>query len=399
MNIGLFTDTYVPQINGVATSTLLLSNELTKLGHNVYIFTTSDPQARIPQARVFRLPSMPVIFLKTHRLALLYPPKLLLKMKSMKLDLIHTQSEFPLGIFGKIVADFYKLPHVHTYHTMYEDYVHYIAKGYLITPKMAQGYSRIYCNGADAVIAPAQKTIDSLIDYGVTKPLHLIPTGINFAPFERGRFSDEELRAAKAEIGVNENDPIVITIARVAKEKSIDVVIAAMPKLLERIPNAKFVIVGPGPYREELESQARKLQVSDSVIFTGPRPWEIIGKYYQLGDVFVTASTSETQGLTYSESIAAGVPVVVKKDRSHEGIIIDGESGYIFEKDEDCADKLYEALTNKADHKRINENAMAQIAHLSSAAFGRKVSDLYEQVSAANREKKSAKHKFNNRKN
>ncbi len=382
MKIGIFTDTYFPQINGVVTSTRMLEKELNKLGHTVYIFTVSDPNVNNAAPRVFRLPSMPFVFMTSQRVAFLYSPKLLLNLKKLDLDIIHTQTEFPLGIFGKVVSEFYKIPMVHTYHTMYEDYVHYIANGHLITPKMAQQFSRIFCNRARAVIAPTDKTKNYLLDIGVTKPVSVIPTGLDFEPFKRGKYSQEELDNAKKELNINLSDPLIVSIGRVAKEKSIDVVIQQMPELLKKMPNAKLLIVGDGPKRKELQEQAAELGIGSSVIFAGFRPWETIGKYYQLGDVFVTASTSETQGLTYIEALAAKTPVVVKKDKSVEGLIKHGETGYCFERDEDAAELLYYVLSNKEAARRAAEKGYETIDEFSSARFAKNVLSLYEDVIA-----------------
>ena len=387
MNIGLFTDTYFPQINGVATSTKILEQELAKLGHKVYVFTTSDPKAKEALPRVYRLPSMPFTFLPSHRVALVYPPRLLVNLKKFNLDIIHTQSEFPIGIFGRIVASFYKIPSVHTYHTMYEDYVHYIANGHLITPKMAQRYSRLFCNKASAVIAPVEKAKDSLVSYGVTKPITVIPTGIVFEPFARGKYSQEELNETKLSVGLNLEDPVIIYIGRIAQEKSLDVIIKQMPETLKLVPNAKLVIVGNGPKREELTELAQSLGIGESIIFTGPRPWSEIGKYYQLGDVFVSASTSETQGLTYIEAMAAGVLVVAKKDRSIEGIVINGETGYYFEDDNELPAILQKSLTNVDKSKQMVSNALNNIAHLSSETFAKNVEALYKEVLEKNESK------------
>jgi len=387
MNIGLFTDTYFPQINGVATSTKILEQELAKLGHKVYIFTTTDPKAKEALPRVYRLPSMPFTFLPSHRVALVYPPRLLVNLKKFNLDIIHTQSEFPVGIFGRIVAGFYKIPSVHTYHTMYEDYVHYVANGHLITPKMAQKYSRLFCNRASAVIAPVEKAKDSLISYGVTKPITVIPTGIVFEPFARGKYSQEELDETKLSVGLNLSDPVIIYIGRIAQEKSLDVIINKMPETLKLVPDAKLVIVGNGPKREDLEELSKSLGIEKSVIFTGPRPWAEIGKYYQLGDVFVSASTSETQGLTYIEAMAAQVLVVAKKDRSIEGVVIDGETGYYFENDSELPAILQKALTEVDTRKEIVSKALENIAHLSSEAFAKNVEALYNET-LAKREKR-----------
>ena len=375
MNIGIFSDTYYPQINGVVTSIRMLEEELTKRGHKVFIFTTTDPQAKQPQQRVFRLPSMPFIFLPTMRLGILYPPLLLLKIRKLKLDVIHSQTEFPIGIFGKIVSEFIRKPIVHTYHTMYEDYVHYVAKGHLISPKMAQGYSRLFCNRADIVIAPVEKTKESLKKYGVKKPIEVVPTGIDFEPFRK--FDAGDVSELKKELGLNETDPIVLYLGRIAKEKSVDVILKQFPLLLKKIPEAKLVIVGDGPYRSALNELAVKLEINESVIFTGAKPWDVIGKYYKLGDIFITASTSETQGLTYIEAMAAGTPVVAKSDRSVEGVLIDGETGYSFTNDDEAAEVMFRALTDVEGREKITEAAFKHIEFLSSNHFAESVEKIY----------------------
>ncbi len=387
MNIGIFTDTYFPQINGVVTSTCMLQKELERRGHKVYIFTTTDPNYRQKQPRVFRLPSMPFLFLPTHRVAYMYSPKLLMNFKKLKLDIIHTQTEFPIGILGKVVSEFYKLPYVHTYHTMYEDYVHYVANGHIITPKMAQRFSRIFCNRARVVIAPVEKTKESLLKYGVKRPIEIIPTGLDFEPFRRGKYTKQEIDETKTELGLELTDRIIVYVGRVAKEKSIDTIIKCMPKVLEKIHNTKLVIVGNGPLIEEYKKLSEDLGVSSAVLFTGGKPWDEIGKYYQLGDVFTTASTSETQGLTYLEAMAAKVPVVAKKDSSIENIIFDRETGYIFENDDEAADVLVHVLSNKDEADRVADAGYESIQDFSSQKFAERVENLYNSVIKDNKPK------------
>jgi 1,2-diacylglycerol 3-alpha-glucosyltransferase len=379
MNIGIFTDTYYPQINGVATSTRILERELNMLGHKVFIFTTSDPNARQPLPRVFRIPSMPFVFLPTHRMAFVYPPKLLLMVRRLKLDIIHTQTEFPLGVLGNLISELYDLPKVHTYHTMYEDYTHYIANGHLITRGMAKRYSRIFCNRAQAIIAPVEKARSSLIEYGVKRPVHVIPTGIDLSKFNQAE-DEAYIPELRSELGIAPDAPVVLSLGRIAKEKSVDVIVKAMPELLSRLPDARLLVVGGGPAEDELKQLAETLGISHAVIFSGPKPWDIISRYYRLGDVFVSASTSETQGLTYAEAIAAHRPVIAKKDPSVEGLIDHGETGYLFEHDTDLAGLLYHALTNTAEVCAVADNAYRKITELSSEQFAARVAQLYEDV-------------------
>ncbi|MDR2650553.1 MAG: glycosyltransferase family 4 protein [Clostridiales bacterium] len=380
MNIGIFTDTYYPQINGVVTSTRMLEKELNKLGHQVFIITTTNPEVTHVAPRVFRLPSMPFIFFPTQRVTFLYSPKLLIRLKQLKLDVVHTQTEFPVGIFGKIVSEFYRIPMVHTYHTMYEDYVHYIANGHLITPKIAQKFSRLFCNRADIVIAPVRKTKEYLEEIGVSRPIRIIPTGLDFSPFARENFTEEQISHVKEELGISPGDPVIVTIGRVAKEKSIDVLIDQMPRLREKLSNVRLVVVGPGPYLDILKQQAEKLCVTESVIFTGGKPWEVIPIYYQIGDVFAMASTTETQGLTYIEAMAGKIPVVVKSDRSVEGVIVHGKTGYCFERDDEAADLLYRALTERDEAKKMAEEGFIKISLLSAAHFARSVEQVYNEA-------------------
>jgi 1,2-diacylglycerol 3-alpha-glucosyltransferase len=378
MNIGLFTDMYYPRISGVVTSAHILVQQFTRLGHKVYVFTTSDPQAPRFEPRVYRLPSAPFFLAKdTHRMAYFYPPRLIFKIRKFKLDVVHTYTEFSLGFFGKLVSQLFRIPMVHTYHTMYEDYLHYIPGGRLINKKGAQYFSRLFCNGADFVITPSTATHNYLRGIGVERPIRTIPTGLDFAPFNPSRFTPGEITKARAETGLNTDDRVVAVIGRVAREKSIHVLIAMMPKLLLRVPKAKLLIVGDGPAKKELEEQAATLGVSHAVHFAGFRPWADIGKYYQLGHIFATASTSETQGLTYAEAMAARIPVAIKKAPAFEGLVRHNETGFIFEKDEDAADTIATALTDTALARRVALNAYTAVQPLSAEVFGLELETVY----------------------
>ena len=115
-----------------------------------------------------------------------------------------------------------------------------------------------------------------------------------------------------------------------------------------------MVIVGEGNEIENLRNFAESLGVGAHVMFTGGKPWDEIGKYYQLGNVFCSASVSETQGLTFAEAMAGGIPVVAKKDECIENIITDGETGMLFEKNENLPELLYRVLTDKSLSEKLS---------------------------------------------
>lgn len=377
MNIGLFSDSYYPLINGVTTSVSILSQKLEALGHTVYIFAPDAPNLTEDNNNIIRMASMPCIFLKGARVGLSYSPHDLVKISKLHLDIVHTQTEFPLGIFGKVLSKTLNIPMVHTYHTMYEDYVHYIVNGAIITSSMAKDYSRVFCNHANAVIAPTNKVKKILEDYGVNKNISVIPTGINIDHFRKSNYDAVEIENLRSSLNIGKDVPVILSLGRVAKEKSIDVVINSIPKLLGKLPNAKLVIVGDGPVKNDLEDLVKSLNIQENVIFTGAKKYEDIGKYYQLGNVFVSASITETQGLTFAEAMAAGVPVVAKNDPSILGIVNDEETGLLFNSDEELADKLIEILTDSAKSELITEKAMNLVEGLSAETFAKSVETLY----------------------
>lgn len=391
MNIGIFTDTYSPQVNGVVSSILTLEKELRKQGHNVYVFTISHPEATEKSNFVYRIASLPFIFLKDQRVGILYSNKLVRKIKRLRLDIVLSQTEFSLGIFAKLVSKRFSIPIVHTYHTMYEEYMHYISKGIEFSPKIARKYSKSFCNGVDGVIAPTIKTERLLKSYGVKTQMRVIPTGIDFSPLEKNNYSHEETDTLKQVFNIPQNDPVILFIGRVAKEKSIDVVIRAMSLLLLKTPNAKFVIVGDGPERLALEELATHLNIRSSIIFTGMQPWSTIGKFYQLGDIFVSASVTETQGLTFAEAMAASLPVVAKEDESIAGLIRDHYNGRLFHSPEELAVILEELIASPEIRETLAVNALHSIKPLSAEVFGLNTCQYYSDIIKEYTEKKNRK--------
>ena len=385
MNIGIFMDTYEPQVNGVVTSTKMLKEELEKLGHQVTIITIKDPRCKKEtEEGIIRLSSFSVPLIPEQRLGVLSSYKIIKKIKDLDLDLIHTQTEFSIGLLGRFVAKVLDLPVVHTYHTMYEDYMHYITGGKFMesASKLAQKITKLYCKNCDQIIAPTDKVKEALTNYGVDDKIKVVPTGIKLNKFKQSNYNEEEVMQLKQKLGLAKDDPVVLYIGRLAEEKSIDVIIKQFPEVLQEIPDAKFLIVGDGPSREKLEKLSKKLGIAEAIVFAGEQPWSEIGRFYQLGDVFVSASTTETQGLTFVEAMAAEVPVVAKYDKNLEDMIQDGVNGRIFKENNQLPALLVETITNEIKTKQLVKQAYQDAQKLSAEQFGKKIETIYYKVVA-----------------
>ncbi|MCL1848793.1 MAG: glycosyltransferase family 4 protein [Clostridiales bacterium] len=378
MRIAMFTDTYFPQLNGVATSVQMLSQYLKAEGHEVFVFTTTDPDAPKQEDGVFRLPSLP--FLKDRRMGMFYHPGIARMVRRLDLDLIHTHTEFCLGVFGRYLARELALPMVHTMHTIYEDYTHYLTKRKRLesmAKTVARRITTEFCNSADRVIVPTEKVKDLLLSYGVRPPIAPVFTGIETDNFTPGRYSPEEISAARRSMGVGEEDKVVLYLGRMAEEKNIDELLFGMQPYLRERKHVKFLLIGDGADRPRLEGMARELGMTDSTIFAGARPWDEIGMYYQAADVFVNASQSEAQGLTYIEAMAAGVPVVAKADRCLEGVVDEGVNGFTFVDQDGLIRALDRILGDPMEPLRLRRGALRTAERFSAGAFADHVAGEY----------------------
>jgi 1,2-diacylglycerol 3-alpha-glucosyltransferase len=384
MNIALFTETYYPEINGVAASVYLLKQELEKRGHEVYVITTTTPGAPDHEHNVYRVPSLPCLLITERRVGLFYHPKLAHIIRHMHLDVIHTQTEFSLGIFGRIMAKELHLPLVHTYHTIYEDYTHYFMKFKSLDERaksFVRSFTKVCCNTVEQVIVPTEKVRELLLSYHVRQKIAVIPTGIDLRKFEAEKYDPKEILAIRESFGILPEEKVILYLGRISQEKNLEEILVNLPPFLKRHPDAKFLMIGGGPDRERLEQLVGSMtELSEDarrrIIFGGEQPWDVIGKFYRLGDVFVSASNSETQGLTYIEAMASGLPVVAREDPCLEDILEQGYNGYTFTDEDGFLDGL-EKVLYEGDGKVYGEHSLAKVKKYSAQEFAKSIEKLY----------------------
>ena len=382
MRIGLFTDTYPPYINGVSTSIAMLKTALEKQGHEVFVVTVNSDKFKYENdEKIIRIPGVP-IGIYDYRLTGIYPLRAIEKIRKWKLDIIHSHTEFGVGTFARLIAKQFNIPLVHTYHTMYEDYVHYITKGYFdhSSKKIVEYLTKFYCDKtATELIVPTKKTYDLFKQkYRVDRNVHIVPTGIEVERFYKEQFSTKEINELRNSLGIKKDDFVILFVGRLGEEKNVDFLIEAQAGLVKTSPNCKLLIVGDGPDRERFEGLAKKLRLKDSVIFTGKVPWEEVPKYYMLASLFATASKTETQGLTVIEAMAASVPVLAINDDAFRTVVVDDLNGFLFTNKRQYKKHVRNLINYKFLLKTMSKQARLTADKHSSKYFAEQVLDVYK---------------------
>ena len=381
MRIGIFTDSYIPQANGVATSTYMLVLGLREMGHEAYVITTNHRNNHEEFPYIIRLDgfNVPLKAFDGFQFVLRCGKHFNL-IKEMNFDIIHIHTEFSIGHFGLYCARKLKIPYLYTMHTMYEEYMHHVIKHgqkLLRKPYLAFVKDRITAfSSGGAVILPHIKVKEMFDRYGIKTYQEVIPTGLDLTKFSRSTYKEEDINALKEKLNIKDKK-VLLYIGRLALEKSLDLIIEQFAK---RNDDLVLLIVGCGPVEEDLKKQAKRLNISHKVIFAGYVPWVNIGIYYQLGDCFINASKSETQGLTYTEALSAGLPVVVRYDTNLDGLITDGENGLFYNEMSEFNSKIDYLFKNDEVLSKIKNNAVSSVAKYSKEIYAQNCYKLYEKV-------------------
>ena len=382
----MFTDSYPPYINGVSTSILMLQRALEKKGHQVFIVTVNPENLSYKyenEDKIIRIPGIP-IGIYDYRLTGVYPLRVIKKIAAWNLDIIHSHTEFGVGTFARLIASEFNIPLVHTYHTMYEDYIHTITKGYFdkSSKKLVEYFTRFYCDKTcSELIVPTKKTYDLFKEkYKYDRDIYIVPTGIEVERFYREKFKPEELQKIREKHQLKKSDFVILYVGRLGKEKNIEFIIDVQQMLVKDYPKAKLVLVGDGPDAEDIKALVRKYNIEKNVIFTGKVPYDETPKYYNMADIFITASHFETQGLTVIEAMAASLPAICIDDESFNNTVVNGLNGYIFKTKEECKKDIEAIIKDKKMKEKLARGARTSAEMHSSKYFAEQVLDVYKKA-------------------
>lgn len=389
MRVGIFTDSYLPYTSGVVRSIQTFNEELTKLGHDVYIFAPNYKNCS-SDSKVFRFTSIPSPTNRDFTVALPFSLKLRPTIKHLNLDLIHVHSPFLLGRLGARYARKINVPLVFTYHTLLEHYVHYIPFtksgskviaqiAQSVSKYLAQKVSRDFCNLCDLVIVPTGIVADYLHEIGVNTVLKKVPTGIKTAEYKKG-----EREWLQKEYKISPDDKVLVFVGRLGLEKNIPFMFESFKMVKSKVDNVVLVIVGGGPAEEELKNIAIDLDLSDSIIFTGTLSPQDVINCYAGSNVFVFSSVSETQGIVIAEAKAAGLPVVAIRANGAAEMVEDGIDGYLTNQSTvEFAERIIDLLNDEQLRLEMGKIAIKNAAKLDSVNCTAMLLNCYQSLKKA----------------
>lgn len=376
MKILITTDWYSPAVNGVVTSVLNLRRELELRGHEVRVLTLSQDLHSSVQDGVTRIGSVAAgLVYPGVRLRTALAGRWVRELVEWGPDVVHSQCEFSTFFLARRIAEELNVPLIHTYHTVYEDYTHYFSPSVRLGRRAVAALSRWVAARTDCMIAPTGKVRTLLQGYGVRTPVFVVPSGIDLRRFQRPPVPG--CRASLlAALDIPRENLVLVSVGRLAAEKNLDELLRFRTAMGDQA--VTLLLVGDGPYRAQLEREAADLGLrAPQVVFAGMVPPQQVAEWYQLGDLFVSASSSETQGLTYVEALAAGVPALCRADPCLNGVIRDGENGWQFRDFSDFMSKLETFRAHPELRRALSEQAAASARDYSAEEFARRVEAIY----------------------
>jgi len=383
LRIALFTDVYYPLMTGVVTSVMQLREGLMALGHEVNVFTVRYKGFRVNEPGVYRYPNIPISFGKQKFGYGIVSARHVIKvLEESGVDLIHAHSEFALHFAARKAANRFKVPYVHTFHTMWGDYLHYIPGG-VITPEMVKKLYRKRLALASAVVAPSVKAHNYVRGLFADIPISIIPNGINIDKFKNVEVTELLKADYRGRYGVASDERMILFVGRITPEKRVKELQKAVIPLLHSNPKYKMAFVGNGGDLEALKEVARAEGLTDQFIFPGFIEWKDIFGVFSIASVYATCSMSEVHPMTVIEALVCALPVVSRRDDSYVDQVIPGENGYLVDTDEELTSAIGGLLADENKLRAFSVRSKVLSQRFTAEGHVASMEKLYEQVIGA----------------
>ncbi len=381
MRIGFFTDYAYPGGFGVEFAVNAYKSGLEKLGHDVFIYAPHDKGVKDDGFQIFRFRAIKVQ--KNPKMFFNFPflpvGCSLREVVNFKLDIVHTQSPFNLGLLARRIARKQKVPFICTHHTDLPTWIRENMLEKWLTPHLAQWWVGRYSNQTDAVIAISSKIKVALEKMKVKKPIYVLPNCIDLKLFYKDRSGAVELRK---KYNIKPEAKVLIFVGRLSREKNLIFSLRALAEILKKRKDVIFLLVGSGYQMDELKKTAANLGVAENVRFTGFIPHDEVAPYYNASDVFIMASLSEIMPLTVLEAAACGLPIVVLDDAAFYDTVFEGGNGFRVkeQKPEAFAEKALRLLNDEALYEKFSQASLDVAAKFSIEELSKKLIEIYSYV-------------------
>ncbi|TGK38993.1 glycosyltransferase [Leptospira andrefontaineae] len=413
MKILYFSDTFLPKIDGVAISMRNFAEALAERGHEFLIccprygegdFDKMGDHIRLERFRSGYLPSYPDI-----KVVLPSPSKIKRAIKEFQPDLVHIHTPGLMGVYGINATEKYGIPSIGTYHTLMSEQDMYLSfyrllkldklfmrigklnkkikikdlvkfeklDKFNIRKKIILKITNNLYDRCDLIISPSHLIKKQLEEFGLKKPVAVISNGLDLSQF----------KGSPKTLSVS---PKLLHVGRISYEKNCDVIINSFKLILEKVPLATLTIIGDGPALASLKVQAQKLGIDQAITFTGFIDRAELPNHYPNYDLFLTASTMETQGLVILESVACGLPAVGVDSFAIPELIHDGVNGFIAKPFDvrDIAEKTVRILEDPAMYAAFSKESLKISQSHEMKACVDRMEEVYKSVADQKNKKK-----------
>jgi glycosyltransferase involved in cell wall biosynthesis len=392
MNIVFLTNTYLPHVGGVARSISSFAEQYRSMGHRVLIVAPQFADAPEHEVDVIRVPAIQNFNASDFSVALPIPTGLSDDLRNFGVDLIHSHHPFLLGMTAVRMARYLGVPIVFTHHTLYEQYTHYVPGD---SPKFKTFISELatgYANLCDQVFAPSESIRDLIIERGVTKPVAVVPTGVDLEKFASGRRMQGRRR-----YHIPEDAFVIGHLGRLAPEKNLKFLSEAVAEVMKKNPQVFFLLVGTGPSEQEVRVEFEAAGLTERLVVAGVLQSQELADALAAMDIFAFASKSETQGMVLTEAMAAGLPVVALDASGVREVVKAKANGrLIFDETVPAFAAALQDMIDLPAAKMAQRKSSARTtaAKFSLPTTARKALRVYKKVAADLSDKSEAEHGF-----
>lgn len=373
----MFSDSYLPRVSGVVHSLAAFVIALRRMRHQVTVVAPAYPGVAEADPDVIRFPSIRPPQQRDFPLAIPFAPSGWARLRAIELDVVHAHSPFLLGAVAARVARQRRVPLVFTHHTLYDEYVHYVPWiGAGLTRPAVLRYVTAYANRCDCVIAPSRAVAARLRAQGVRSRVEVLSTGSVDADLA----GSPDPSWVREVFEIPRDRPLLVTVSRLGKEKSVDLLLEAFARIV-RHTDAVLLVVGGGPEAPALRALAVRLGIDAQTIFAGPQPHRKTLECLAASDVFVFASSTETQGVAVIEAMAAGLPVVAVDAGGVTDAVRPGETGFLVPPSADAlAERVLAVLDDRALRESLGRQGREAVRQFSIQVLAQQLADLYQSL-------------------